>query len=85
MSDQDVRSAVEAGRTSQVYGPLHSEGIIPASASTVLSEAHRTWNRPEAGELAKLCALATPNCVAVIESYQKGPGSREAGSIEPGE
>ena len=46
-------------------------GIIPTSTNAVLSEAHRTWNRPEAGELAKLYALAAPNYAAVIESYQK--------------
>lgn len=46
-------------------------GVIPTSANAVLSEIHRTWNRPEAAELAKLYALATPNYAAVIESYQK--------------
>lgn len=46
-------------------------GIVPTSTNAVLSEAHRTWNRPEAGELAKLYALAAPNYAAVIESYQK--------------
>ena len=29
-------------------------GVIPTSAHAVLSEMHRTWNRPEAAELAKL-------------------------------
>jgi nicotinamidase-related amidase len=46
-------------------------GVIPTSTNAVLSEAHRTWNRPEAGELAKLYALVAPNYAAVIESYQK--------------
>jgi nicotinamidase-related amidase len=46
-------------------------GVIPTSANAVLSEMHRTWNRPEAAELAKLYALATPNYLAVMESYQK--------------
>jgi nicotinamidase-related amidase len=46
-------------------------GVIPISTNAVLSEAHRTWNRPEAGELAKLYGLAAPNYAAVIESYQK--------------
>jgi hypothetical protein len=27
-------------------------GVIPTSANAVLSEIHRTWNRPEAAELA---------------------------------
>jgi isochorismate hydrolase len=46
-------------------------GVIPTSTNAVLSEAHRTWNRPEAPELAKLYALAAPNYGAVMESYQK--------------
>ncbi len=46
-------------------------GVIPTSTNAVLSEVHRTWNRPEAGELGKLYALVAPNYAAVIESYQK--------------
>jgi nicotinamidase-related amidase len=46
-------------------------GIIPTSTNAVLSEMHRTWNRPEAAELAKLYGLAAPNYRAVAESYQK--------------
>ncbi|MBL8699708.1 MAG: isochorismatase family protein [Alphaproteobacteria bacterium] len=46
-------------------------GIIPTSTNAVLSEAHRTWARPEAAELAKLYALAAPNYGAVMESYVK--------------
>src|SRR5215213_1303616 len=45
--------------------------VVPTSANAVLSEIHRTWNRPEAAELAKLYALATPHYAAVIESYEK--------------
>jgi hypothetical protein len=46
-------------------------GVIPISTNAVLSETHRTWNRPEAAELAKLYAMAAPNYAALIESYQK--------------
>jgi nicotinamidase-related amidase len=46
-------------------------GIVPTSTNAVLSETHRTWNRPEAAELAKLYALVAPNYAAVMESYQK--------------
>lgn len=56
-------------------------GVIPISTNAVLSEAHRTWNRPEAAELAKLYALAAPNYGAVIESYEK---AREVGRTTPG-
>src|SRR3954467_8325956 len=49
-------------------------GVIPTSTNAVLSETHRTWNRHEAADLAKLYALVAPNHAAVIESYQKGAG-----------
>ena len=46
-------------------------GIVPTTANAVLSEVHRTWNRPDAAELAKLYGLAAPNYAAVAESFQK--------------
>jgi nicotinamidase-related amidase len=46
-------------------------GVIPTSTNAVLSEVHRTWNRPEAVEIAKLYALVSPNYAAVVESFQK--------------
>ena len=46
-------------------------GVVPTSTNAVLSEVHRTWNRPEAAELAKLYGLVAPNYAAVAESYQK--------------
>ena len=36
---------------------LAQGGVIPTSTNAVLSETHRTWNRPEAAELAKLYGL----------------------------
>jgi nicotinamidase-related amidase len=46
-------------------------GVIPTTTNAVLSETHRTWNRPEAADLAKLYAKVAPNYGAVIESYVK--------------
>lgn len=46
-------------------------GVIPTTTNAVLSEVHRTWARPEAGEIGKLYALASPNYQAVVESYLK--------------
>jgi nicotinamidase-related amidase len=46
-------------------------GIIPTSANAVLCEVHRTWNRPEAAELAQLYTMVAPNYRAAMESYQK--------------
>ena len=46
-------------------------GVKPTSTNSLLSELHRTWARPEAGDLAQLYAMAAPNYAAVIESYQR--------------
>src|SRR5574341_570968 len=46
-------------------------GVVPTTANAVICEIHRTWNRPEAAELAKLYTIVAPNYGAVIESYQK--------------
>src|ERR671918_1552805 len=46
-------------------------GVIPTSANAVLCEVHRTWNRPEAAEIARLYTMVAPNYQALIESYQK--------------
>jgi nicotinamidase-related amidase len=56
-------------------------GVVPTSTNAVLSEAHRTWNRPEAAELAKLYALVAPNYAAVIESYEKARETVRHGAV----
>jgi nicotinamidase-related amidase len=56
-------------------------GVIPTSTNAVLCEAHRTWARPEAAELAKLYMLTAPNYAAVMESYLRAMnvGKRSGG------
>ena len=46
-------------------------GVIPTTTNAVLSEVHRTWNRPEAAEIGELYAHVSPNYAAVVESYIK--------------
>jgi nicotinamidase-related amidase len=46
-------------------------GIVPTTANAVLCELHRTWNRPEAEDIAKLYTIVAPNYAAVMDSYQK--------------
>src|SRR3954454_6185127 len=46
-------------------------GVIPTSTNAVLSEVHRTWNRPEAAQIGELYAHVSPNYYAVVESYKK--------------
>jgi nicotinamidase-related amidase len=46
-------------------------GIVPTSANAVICEVHRTWNRPDAAELAELYTMVSPNYRAVMESYRR--------------
>src|SRR5262245_54644999 len=46
-------------------------GIIPTCANAVICEVQRTWNRPDAPQLAELYNMVSPNFKAVIESYRK--------------
>jgi nicotinamidase-related amidase len=54
-------------------------GVVPTTTNAVICELHRTWNRPEAAEIADIYTMATPNYRAVMESYQK---AMEVGSAK---
>jgi nicotinamidase-related amidase len=58
-----------ANRTS--LARLVQGGVIPTTTNAVLSEVHRTWNRPEAAQIGALYAHVSPNYAAVAESYRK--------------
>jgi nicotinamidase-related amidase len=45
-------------------------GVIPVTTNTILSETHRTWNRPDAAQWGALYAELVPNYRAVAESYR---------------
>src|SRR5215831_6154905 len=46
-------------------------GVIPTSANAVICELQRTWNRPDAAEVAELYTMVAPNYAAVMESYSR--------------
>lgn len=46
-------------------------GVVPTTANAVICELHRTWNRPDAREIAELYTMVAPNYRAVMESFQK--------------
>jgi nicotinamidase-related amidase len=50
---------------------LAQAGVVPTSANAVLCELQRTWNRPDAAEIAKLYTMVAPNYAAVMESYNR--------------
>jgi nicotinamidase-related amidase len=49
---------------------LHA-GIVPVTTNTILSESHRTWNRPDAARWGALYSELVPHYRAVAESYRK--------------
>jgi nicotinamidase-related amidase len=55
-------------------------GIIPTTANAVICELHRTWNRPDAAEIAKVYTMVSPNYGAVMESFQKAQDVARLGS-----
>ncbi|WP_239492686.1 isochorismatase family protein [Luteitalea sp. TBR-22] len=50
-------------------------GIVPLTTNTMLSETHRTWNRPDAAQWGALYAELVPNYRAVAESYRRAQES----------
>lgn len=46
-------------------------GVVPTSANAVLCELQRTWNRPDAAEVAQFYTMVAPNYAAVMESYNR--------------
>jgi hypothetical protein len=46
-------------------------GVVPTSTNAVICEVHRTWNRPDAAQLAQLYTMVSPNYRAVMESYDR--------------
>lgn len=46
-------------------------GVVPVTTNTVLSETHRTWNRPDAAQWGALYSELVPAYHAVAESYSR--------------
>src|SRR5215468_128508 len=59
-------------------------GVIPTSSNAVICEMHRTWNRPDAAELAELYTMVSPNYRALMESYSKAQEVEEAKQTNTG-
>lgn len=50
---------------------MTAAGAIPVTTNTVLSETHRTWNRPDAAQWGALYSELVPAYHAVAESYNR--------------
>jgi nicotinamidase-related amidase len=46
-------------------------GIIPVTTNTILSESHRSWNRPDAAQIGGLYSELVAHYGAVAESYRR--------------
>ena len=46
-------------------------GVVPTTANAVLCEVQRTWNRPDAAQIAQLYTMVAPNYNALMESYNR--------------
>nr|WP_299243384.1 isochorismatase family protein [uncultured Halomonas sp.] len=46
-------------------------GIVPVTTNTILSETHRTWNRPDAADWGALYAELVPEYGSAVESYTR--------------
>jgi nicotinamidase-related amidase len=55
-------------------------GIIPTTTNAVICELHRTWNRPDAAQIAQVYTMVSPNYGAVMESFQKAQDVAKGGS-----
>src|SRR5437667_9988851 len=58
-------------------------GVIPTSTNAVICEVHRTWNRPDAAQLADLYTMASPNYRAVMESFSRAQEVARKGDGAP--
>tara|TARA_R110002111_G_scaffold6870_2_gene28787 strand:- start:4053 stop:4832 length:780 start_codon:yes stop_codon:yes gene_type:complete len=50
---------------------MSAAGIIPVTTNTILSETHRTWNRPDAAKWGGLYSELVPEYRAAVESYTR--------------
>ena len=57
---------------------MTAAGIIPVTTNTILSETHRTWNRPDAVAWGALYSELVPEYRAAFESYNRAQNSSGA-------
>ena len=57
---------------------MANEGIVPVTTNTILSETHRTWNRPDAADWGVLYGEVSPGYHAVTESFNRAQEAAKA-------
>jgi nicotinamidase-related amidase len=57
-------------------------GVEPVTTNTILSETHRTWNRPDAPQWGALYAELVPEYQSVVESYSRAQEAAGQGDAQ---
>lgn len=74
----DASGDVSDMATEATLARMTQAGVIPITTNTMLSETHRTWNRPDAAQWGALYAELVPNYRAVAESYRRAQVAAKA-------
>jgi nicotinamidase-related amidase len=67
----DASGDVSPLATHVTLARLVQAGVVPITTNAVVSELHRTWNRPDAAKWGELYGIVAPNYRAAAESFQK--------------
>ena len=61
---------------------MTAAGIVPVTTNTLLSEAQRTWNRPDAAEWGALYSELVPEYRSAVESYKRAQEAARHGKAQ---
>ncbi len=61
---------------------MTAAGIIPVTTNTILSETHRTWNRPDAAKWGGLYSELVPEYRSAVESYNRAQEAAGKAKVE---
>jgi len=64
---------------------MTAAGVVPVTTNTVLSETHRTWNRPDAARWGALYSELVPEYRGATESYNRAQKAAGEKTFEAGE
>lgn len=78
----DASGDVSKMASNAALARMTAAGIIPATTNTILSETHRTWNRPDAAEWGALYSELVPEYRAVVESYIRAQKAADQGETQ---
>lgn len=75
----DASGDVSTMASDAAMSRLTAAGAIPVTTNTILSETHRTWNRPDATEWGAIYAELVPEYRSAVESYTRAQVAAKQG------